>query len=153
MKWITREHVKVDRVACPWLIRKFVDPQAEFHFVSAEQVMNEAQQLGAIPFDVPAVELGHHGKECSFEAILKKYQLTGDAALVLLGKIVNGADTDNTLWQRPEGAGLKAIAEGFRHLNFCNDHEINSAEWIVYDALYAYCREMARQGKTNGGVR
>jgi hypothetical protein len=153
MKWITREHVKVDRVACPWLIRKFVDPQAEFCFVPAEQVMNEAHRLGAIPFDVPAVELGHHGKECSFEAILKKYKLTGDEALVLLGKIVNGADTDNTLWHQPEGAGLKAIAEGFQHLNFKDDHEINAAEWIVYDALYAYCREMVKSGKPNGAFR
>ncbi len=124
MKWITREHVKVDRVACPWLIRKFVDPQAEFYFVPAEQVMGEADRLEATPFDVPAVELGHHGKECSFEAILKKYNLAGDAGLVLLGKIVNGADTDNTLWQQPEAAGLNAIAEGFRHLAFKNDREI-----------------------------
>src|SRR2546425_2857472 len=107
MKWITREHVKVDRVACPWLIRKFVDSSAEFYFVPAEHVMSEAQKLGATPFDVPAVELGHHGKECSFEAILKKYNLAGDAALTLLGKIVNGADTDNTLWQQPEGAGQR----------------------------------------------
>ncbi len=127
MKWITREHVKVDRVACPWLIRKYVDSQAEFYFVPAEQVMSEAQRLGAIPFDVPGVELGHHGKECSFEAILKKYKLTGDAALVLLGKIVNGADTDNSLWQQLEGAGLNAIAEGFRHLHFRDDHKPNGA--------------------------
>lgn len=153
MKWITREHVKVDRVACPWLIRKFVDPHAEFYFVPAELVMSEARRLGAIPFDVPAVELGHHGKECSFEAILKKYELTGDAALVLLGKIVNGADTDNSLWQQPEGPGLKAIAEGFRHLNFRDDHEINAAEWIVYDALYLYCKEMVKQGKPDGAFR
>ncbi len=153
MKWITREHVKVDRVACPWVIRKFVDPAAEFYFVPAEQVMSEAQRLGATRFDVPAVELGHHGKECSFEAILKKYNLTSDAALVLLGKIVNGADTDNTLWHQPEGAGLNAIAEGFRHLNFRNDHEINAAEWIVYDALYAYCKEMVKRGKPEGAFR
>src|SRR5260370_29902989 len=93
MKWITREHVKVDRVACPWLIRKFVDPQAEFYFVPAEQVMGEAERLGATPFDVPAVELGHHDKECSFEAILKKYNLAGDAGLVPLGEIVNRAGT------------------------------------------------------------
>lgn len=153
MKWITREHVKVDRVACPWLIKKFVDPAAEFHFVAAERVMSEAQKLGAIPFDVPEVELGHHGKECSFEAILKKYNLRAEPALALLGKIVNGADTDNTLWQQPEGAGLKAIAEGFRYMNFKNDHEINAAEWIVYDALYAYCKEMVKQGKTDGAFR
>lgn len=150
MKWITREHVKVDRVACPWLIKKFVDAAAEFYFVPAEQVMSEAQRLDAIPFDVPAVELGHHGKECSFESILKKYNLAENAALALLGRIVNGADTDNSLWQQPESAGLKAVAEGFRRLNFKNDHEINEAQWIVYDALYAYCVEMVRSGKPNG---
>jgi hypothetical protein len=93
MRWITRERVKVDRVACPWLIKKFVDPDAEFHFVPAEQVIPEANRLHATPFDVPGVELGHHGKECSFDAILKKHNLTGDPALRLLGKIVNGADT------------------------------------------------------------
>jgi hypothetical protein len=140
MKWITREKVKVDRVACPWLIKKFVDREAEFHFVPADRVLREAERLGAIPFDAPGVELGHHGKECSFEAILKKYNLTGDPALVLLGRIVNGADTDNTLYNQAEGPGLKAIAEGFRQLGYKNDHEINAAEWIVYDALYAYCR-------------
>ena len=147
MKWITREHVKVDRVACPWLIKKFIDPNAEFHFVAADQVMLEAQRLGATPFDVPGVELGHHEKECSFEAILKTHRLAEDAALRLLAKIVNGADTDNSLWHQPESAGLKAIAEGFRHLNFRDDHEINAAEWIVYDALYAYCKEMVKREK------
>jgi hypothetical protein len=147
MKWITREHVKVDRVACPWLIKKFVDPSAEFYFVPAGQVMPEASRLKAIPFDVPGVELGHHGKECSFEAILKKYKVAAEPALQLLGKIVNGADTDNTLWNSPEAPGLKAIAEGFRHLGFSDDHQINAAEWIVYDALYAYCREMAAPAK------
>jgi hypothetical protein len=130
-------------VACPWLIKKFVDPQAEFHFVPAERVMAEAERLNAIPFDVPNVELGHHGKECSFEAILRKYGLAADPRLSLLAKIVNGADTDNSLWNQPEAAGLKAVAEGFRHLGFKDDHELNSAEWIVYDALYAYCRETA----------
>jgi len=150
MKWITRERVKVDRVACPWLIKTFVDKDAEFFFVPGDKVMSEAQRLGATPFDVKDVELGHHGQECSFEAILKKYGLTRDPALVLLGRIVNGADTDNTLYNQAEGAGLEAIAEGFRHLGFKDDHELNAAEWIVYDALYAYCREMVRQGKPHG---
>jgi hypothetical protein len=150
MKWITRERVKVDRVACPWLIKKFVDPAAEFLFVPSDQVAAIAARENAIPYDVPNVELGHHGKECSFEAIVKKYDLGGDAALALLAKIVNGADTDNTLWQQPEGAGLEAIAEGFRHLGYADDHALNAAEWIVYDALYAYCREMVRQGKPDG---
>jgi hypothetical protein len=139
MKWITREHVKVDRVACPWLIRKFIDPQAEFIFVPKEQVMRVAQREDAIPFDVEGVELGHHGKECSFEAIVKKYGLTNDPALMLLSQIVNAADTDNTLWNRPEGAGLRAIADGFSRLGFADDQEILRNEFIVYDALYAHC--------------
>jgi hypothetical protein len=150
MRWITRERVKVDRVACPWLIKKFVDKDAEFIFVPSDQVMDEARRLDAIPYDVKNVELGHHGKECSFEAILKKYRLTDNHALVLLGRIVNGADTDNTLYEQPEGPGLEAIAEGFRHLGYADDHALNRAEWIVYDALYAYCQEMMRQGKSNG---
>ena len=150
MKWITREKVKVDRVACPWLIKKFVDKDAEFFFVPAEQVQAEAARLGAIPYDVPNVELGHHGKECSFDAIVKKYDLAKDPALVLLARIVNGADTDNSLYHQPEGPGLNAIAEGFRHLGLKDDHAINAAEWIVYDALYAYCREMVLKGKPHG---
>ena len=150
MKWITRAGVKVDRVVCPWLIRKFVDQEAEFIFVQADQVIREATRLGATPFDAPGADLGHRGKECSFEAILKKYNLAKDPALALLGKIVNGADTDNTLYHQPEGPGLNALAEGFRHLGFKDDSEINAAEWIVYDALYAYCQEMVRQGRPEG---
>jgi hypothetical protein len=144
MKWITREKVKVDRVACPWLIRNFIDGDAEFYFVPADSVTEEAKRLGAIPFDVPGAELGHHGRECSFEAILNKYKLRDDRALALMARIVNGADTDNSLYSQPEGAGLKAIAEGFRHLGLKDDLAINAAEWIVYDALYAYCKEMVR---------
>jgi hypothetical protein len=150
MKWITRARVKVDRVACPWLIRKFVDREAEFYFVPADQVQSEAARLGATPFDVPNVELGHHGKECSFEAVMKKYHLATDPALVLLARIVNGADTDNSLYEQPEGPGLNAIAEGFRHLGLNDDHEINKTEWIVYDALYSYCKEMVKQGRSHG---
>jgi len=150
MKWITREHVKVDRVACPWLIKNFVDKDAEFVFVAPDKVMDEAKRLDAIPYDVKNVELGHHGKECSFEAILKKYKLIADPALVLLGKIVNGADTDNSLYRQSEGPGLQAVAEGFRHLGYKDDHALNAAEWIVYDALYAYCKHMVRQGRLDG---
>jgi hypothetical protein len=153
MKWITREKVKVDRVACPWLIRKFVDPQAEFLFVPADQVMAVAEREGATPYDVKGVELGHHGQECSFEAILRKYDLIKDPALALLGKIVNGADTDNTLWQQPEGPGLEAIAEGFRHLGLADDHAMLQAEGIVYDALYGYCQAMVTQGKLDGAFK
>src|SRR5260370_11776540 len=115
MKWITREHVKVDRVACPWLIKKFVDKDAEFLFVPTDQVMEVAEREGATPYDVKNVELGHHGKECSFEAILKKYDLTDNAALVLLGKIDNGAHTDNTLCNQPQRPRLAPIAERPRH--------------------------------------
>jgi len=150
MKWITRERVKVDRVACPWLIRKFVDPEAEFLFVDRDRVLEIAETEGATPFDVEGVELGHHGRECSFEAILHKHGLDSDPALALLGRIVNGADTDNALWNQPEGPGLEAVAEGFRHLGLRDDHEVNRAQWIVYDALYAYCREMVRSGRPQG---
>jgi hypothetical protein len=153
MKWITREHVKVDRVACPWLIRKHVDPAAEFLFVPADAVASVAAKESATSFDCNGDELGHHGAECSFEAIVKKYGLDRDPALVLLAKIVNGADTDNSLWHQPESAGLNAIAEGFRHLGFPDDMEQNRAEWIVYDALYAYCQEMVRRGRHNGAFK
>ena len=112
-----------------------------------------AEKEGAIPYDVKDVEFGHHGKECAFDAFVKKYNLEGDPALKLLAKIVNGADTDNSLWQQPEAAGLNAVAEGFRHLGFKNDHQINAAEWIVYDALYAYSQEMIRRGKPEGAFR
>lgn len=144
MKWVTRERVKVDRVACPWLVRRFVDPGAEFLFVPADQVMAVAEREGAIPFDVPGVEFGHHDRECSFEAIVQKHGLNRDPALALLARIVNGADTDNSLWNRPEAAGLKAVAEGFRHLGLADDHEILARESIVYDALYAYCRRITQ---------
>lgn len=150
MKWITREKVHVDRVACPWLISKFVDQEAEFLFVPTDQVMAVAEREGATPYDVKGVELGHHGKECSFEAILHKYDLMNDPALTLMGKIVNGADTDNTLWQQPESAGLEAIAGGFRHLGLADDHAMVAAERPMYDALYAYCQAMVAAGKPNG---
>ena len=130
-----------------------MDPKAEFLFVPADQVMAVAERDGATPFDVKGVELGHHGKECSFDAILKKHGLTSDPALVLLARIVNGADTDNSLWNQPESAGLKAVAEGFRGLGYKNDHELNAAEWIVYDALYAYCKRMVQENRPEGAFR
>ena len=144
MKWITREKVKVDRVACPWLIRKFVDPDAEFLFVPADRVLEVAASEGATPFDVPGVELGHHEGRCSFEAIVRKYGI-GDPAIELLAEIVHGADVSPELYGRPEAPGLKAIAEGFRHLGLADDHEVLAKEFVVYDALYAYC-----QTKTTG---
>jgi hypothetical protein len=139
MKWVTRERVKVDRVACPWLIKKFVDPDAEFLFVAAERVPETARLEGAIPFDVPGVELGHHDGKSSFEAIVAKYQIK-DAAILLLAEIVHGADVQQDLYGRAEAPGLKAIAEGFRSLGLKDDHEILQKEYVVYDALYAYCQ-------------
>ena len=140
MKWITREKVKVDRVACPWLIKKFIDPEAGFLFVPADKVQEIAELEGAIPFDVSGVELGHHEGKCSFEAIIEKYRFN-DPAILLLAQIVHGADVSEDLYGRPEAPGLKAIAEGFRHLGLKDDHEILEKEFIVYDALYAYCRQ------------
>lgn len=138
MRWVTRERVKVDRVACPWLIRKFVDSEAEFLFVPADQVLAVAAAKDAIPYDVPGVELGHHGGRCSFEAIVDRYNIS-DPGIRLLAKIVHGADVADDLYGRPESPGLKAIAEGFRHLGLRDDHEILAREGVVYDALYAYC--------------
>ena len=141
MKWVTREHVKVDRVACPWLILKFVDPQAQFLFVPPEQVPEVARREGAIPYDVTGVELGHHQGKCSFEAIVAKYKID-DPAVHLLAQIVHGADVVQDLYRRPEAPGLKAVAEGFRQLGLADDRAILAKEFIVYDALYAYCRQV-----------
>jgi hypothetical protein len=138
VKWVTRARPKVDRVACPWLIKRFVDPEAEFLYVPPEEVIETARSESAIPFDVPNVELGHKDAECSFDAIIKKYNLT-DPALQRLALIVRGADTgakDLTA----ESPGLEAIAEGFR-LAYQDDHELLERELSVYDALYAYCKE------------
>lgn len=115
--------------------------------------MEVAKREGATPYDVPGVEFGHHGKDCSFDALVKKHQLNRDPAIVLLAKIVNGADTDNTLWNQPESAGLNAIAEGFRHLGLEDDRAMLAAQSIVYDALFAYCREMVRRGRLDGLFR
>lgn len=144
MKWVTREHVKVDRVACPWLLRKYVDPKAEFLFVPADRVMEVARQQDAIPFDVPGAELGHHEGRCSFEAIVTKYKIA-DPAIHMLAQIVHGADVANDLYGSPEAPGLKAVALGFAALALRDDHEILVREFIVYDALYAYCRQVAAQ--------
>lgn len=137
MQWVTRTRPKVDRIACPWLIKRFVDPEAEFIYVPASDVWTHAERTGAIPYDVPNVELGHHGDECSFDAILNKYELT-DPALRRLALIVRGADTpakDLT----PQSQRLEAIAEGFRLL-YDDDHAQLAAESVVYDALYRYCQ-------------
>jgi hypothetical protein len=144
MKWITRERVKVDRVACPWLIKKFIDPKAEFLFVPPDQVLDIAEREGATPFDVPDVELGHYDGKCSFEAIVSKYAIT-DPAIALLARVVHGADVSEDLYGQPEAPGLKAIAEGFQQMGLKDDHEILALEFPVYDALHVYC-----QAKANG---
>jgi hypothetical protein len=145
MKWITREHVKVDRVACPWLIRKFIDPDAVFLFVPADQVLSKAAELGATPFDVQGCELGHHGLDVSFNSILKKYGLT-EFALVLLGEIVRAADS-RPPDPHPAGEGLSWVARGFSALGL-TDHEILQREFIVYDALYAECQRHCASRET-----
>src|SRR5919206_557056 len=142
MKWVTRERPVVDRIAAPWLIRRFVDQQAEFLYVPADQVTDVAEREGAIPYDVPNVELGHHGAECSFDAIIRKYNLS-DPALERLALIVRGADTD-AKDLTPQSRGLDAIGEGFR-LAFADDHELLERELPVYDALYAYCQQLSTQ--------
>ncbi len=141
MKYVTRAHAKVDRIACPWLIRRFVDKDAEFLFVPADDVLAVARRENAIPFDVKGVELGHHGPYCSFDAILTKYGLT-DPALHALAKIVRGADT-TARSLTPESAGLHAIATGFNAMlaeRYADDHALLNVESPLYDALYEYCK-------------
>jgi len=137
MKWVTREHAMVERIACPWLIKNFVDKEAEFLFVPPEKVLEVAKKEGAIPFDTSGVELGHHGEEVTFDAIIKKYGLK-DPALLELAKIVRGADTANRTLT-PESPGLFAIARGFRQISK-DDYDNIKRQFPVYDALYAFCK-------------
>jgi len=138
MKWVTRSHVHVDRVACPWLITRFVDSEAEFIFAAKNQVEQVVRETGAIPYDVPNVELGHKDGKCSFESIIEKYGLT-DSALLRLAKIVHAADIESGLQTDPIAAGLEAIATGFS-VRFPDDFENLERQIEVYDALYAWCR-------------
>ena len=139
MKWITREHPRVDRVACPWLIEKFVDKNAEFVYVAADQVMTEARKQGATPYDVKDVELGHRGPECSFDAFVRKYGLAADPAMAYMAKVIRGADTaDKAI--TPESAGVEALLEGVRVVNQPNDQRQREASRPILDALYAYCQ-------------
>jgi len=137
MKWITREKARVDRIACPWLISRFIDRDAEFLFVPSGQVMTVAAREQAIPYDVPDVELGHHGDHCSFDAFIDRYKLD-DPALRALALIVRGADTDR-LALTPESAGLYAYATGFQ-ASSKDDFENMAQQFPAYDALYAWCR-------------
>ena len=150
MKWITREDAKVDRIACPWLIRRFIDKNAEFLYVPAEQVLSVARREGAIPYDVPGAELGHVDGRCSFESIMVKYGLTGDPGLSELARIVHAADVDSDINTSPEGRGLQAIAKGFSILHGRDDHRKIALESPVYDALYAFCQERAKARPLDG---
>ena len=142
MKWITRERPKIDRVACPWLIARFIDKEPEFLLVRPEQVLPEAARTQAIPFDVPGVELTHDGPLCSFDAFLKKFDLT-DPALADLAVIVRGADTAR-LDRAPQCAGLLAISLGLSH-NFRDDHELLRHGFVVYDALYSWLKHVREE--------
>ena len=141
MKWVTREKARVDRIACPWLISRFIDKEATFLFVQASQVMQVAERERATPYDVPGVELGHHGDHCSFDAFLDKYKLN-DPALQALALIVRGADTD-ARELTPESAGLYAVATGFQAIAK-DDHHNMTKQFPAYDALYAYCQARVR---------
>ena len=138
MLWVTRSHVHVDRVACPWLITRFIDNQAEFLFVPKNQIEQVVKDTGAIPFDAPGVELGHHENRCSFESILLKYDLK-EPGLLRLAKIVHAADVSEDIDTDPIARGLEAIASGYS-LRYPEDEENLASQFEVYDALYAWCR-------------
>jgi hypothetical protein len=138
MKWITRSHVHVDRVACPWLIARFIDSEAEFMFVPATQIEKVVKETGAIPFDAPGVELGHKDGRCSFESIILKYGLK-EPGLLRLAKIVHAADVSEDIDSDPIARGMEAIASGYS-LRFPDDLENLDAQFEVYDGLYAWCR-------------
>lgn len=142
MKWITRERPKIDRIACPWLISRFIDKDAEFIFTSPAEILSVSAQTGAIPFDVPNVELTYVGELCSFDAFIKKYELK-DEALTKLADIVRAADT-NTLSKSPQAAGLLAISLGLGE-NFPDDQELLKEGMKVYDALYTWCRSLTSE--------
>jgi hypothetical protein len=144
MKWITKQNANVDRVACPWLIRRFIDRDAEFLFVPKDEVLRAAGSEGAIPYDVPGVKLGHVEGRCSFESIVAEYGLSGDPALAALAKIVHAADVGPDLHTAPEGPGLLAIARGFQLLCGLDDLRKLQLESPLYDALYAWCGEQVR---------
>jgi hypothetical protein len=143
MKWVTRSHVHVDRVACPWLITRFIDSEAQFLFVPTSRIAEVVEQERAIPFDAPGVELGHKDGQCSFESIIARYDLK-DKALLRLAKIIHAADT-NELASDPMAAGFEAIAVGYS-LRYPDDHENLAHQFPVYDALYAWCRLEVAQG-------
>lgn len=142
MKWITRERPKIDRIACPWLVLRFIDKDAEFLYVPTGQVIEKATELNAIPYDIAGVEYSHEGEKCTFDYFLKKHSLT-DPALQKLATIVRAADTDNYSLS-PQAAGLFAISAGLSY-NFKNDHEMLQQGLIIYDALYSWCKYVSAE--------
>jgi hypothetical protein len=142
MKWITREHPKIDRIACPWLLLRFIDAQSEFHYVPADRVVAMAQEIGAIPYDIPGVELTHVGELCSFDAFIKKYQID-DPGVLRLAVVVRGADTSR-LDLSPQSAGLYAISLGLS-ATIPDDHEMLRHGLVMYDALYAWCAKLQHE--------
>jgi hypothetical protein len=145
MKWITRERPKIDRIACPWLIKKFVDPDAEFIYVPTAQVFDKAEEYNAIPYDIAGAEYSHYGDECSFDYIIKKHQLT-DPALQQMANIVRGADTDR-FDLAPQAAGLWAISAGLSY-NIHDDHRQLEAGMLMYDALYSWAKYVQNEKHT-----
>jgi Uncharacterized conserved protein len=144
MKWVTRENANVDRIACPWLIKKFIDPEAEFLFVGRDEVLEVAEREGGNSYDAPGAKYTHRDGKCSFDVLVEDFQLTADAGLVRLAKIVHAADVDEHVDSSPEGHGLSAIAHGFALLHGTQDHKKIELETPMYDALYAWCQD--RQG-------
>jgi len=140
MKWVTRENANVDRIACPWLIGRFIDPEAEFLFVDRDQVLEAAQREGGHSYDAEGAEYTHRDGKCSFEVLVEEFDLTADRALVRLAEIVHAADVSEDLHSSPEGPGLGAIAHGFALLHGTQDHRKIELESPMYDALYAWCQ-------------
>ncbi len=152
MKWMTKEYMRVGRMGCAWLIKRFIDPAAEFVFLPGSQLRAEAERLGATLFHADGAELARRGDVSSFEVVIEHYRLASDPALVLLGRIVNTADIKQSRYRQPEGPGLRAIADGLG-LQYTDDHRLNEAGMRLYDALYAYCQDMIRRGKPEGAFR
>ncbi len=146
MKWVTRENANVDRIACPWLIRRFIDPDAQFLFVPRDEVLEVAARDSAHSFDAPGAEYTHREGKCSFDVLVEEFRLTGDPGLVRLAQIVHAADVSEDIDSSPEGRGLSAIAHGFALLHGIEDQLKIELETPMYDALYAWCQSEAATG-------
>jgi hypothetical protein len=141
MKWVTRENANVDRIACPWLIKRFIDPDAEFMFVGRDQVLEVADREGANSFDAPGARYTHRNGKCSFDVLVEEFDLTGDAGLMRLAEVVHAADVSEDIDSSPEGRGLSAIAHGFALIHGTDDDRKIELETPMYDALYAWCQQ------------